>query len=167
MSWERYFEEQVAAGRTKAKAKLKAPAPAEHEEQRKIFEWAEWSIGRLPELEMLFAVPNGGRRDKATAARLKAEGVKAGVPDIILPVPRGGYAGLWIELKRRPNEPTEQQQRWLERLRGHGCMAGVCYSAEEAIAAIEDYLRGAEWRPLMRRCGLCEWVGLRESSNGQ
>ena len=47
MSWERYFEEQVAAGRTKAKAKLKAPAPTEHEEQRKIFEWAEWNTGRL------------------------------------------------------------------------------------------------------------------------
>ena len=61
----------------------------EHEEQVKVFTWARWAEAARPELALLFAVPNGGRRDKVTAGRLKAEGVKAGVLDIWLPVARG------------------------------------------------------------------------------
>ena len=61
---------------------------AEHREQVKLFAWAEWERIDRPELGLLFAVPNGGRRDAVTGARLKAEGVKAGVPDVWLPVAR-------------------------------------------------------------------------------
>ena len=67
---------------------------SESQEQQALFEWAELSKRCFPELELLFHVPNGGARSKATAGRLKAEGVKPGVPDLCLPVPRGAYHGL-------------------------------------------------------------------------
>lgn len=73
--------------------------PTEEEEQAILFRWAELSRATMPELEMLYHIPNGGLRSKTEAARFKAAGVKAGVPDICLPVARGEYHGLYIELK--------------------------------------------------------------------
>ena len=66
----------------------------EAEHQAALFRWASLVSLRLPELRLLFAVPNGGHRHRAVAARLKDEGVKAGVPDLFLPVPRGAFHGL-------------------------------------------------------------------------
>lgn len=76
------------------------PAPAESVEQQYLFQWARMQAGRWPELEMLYHVPNEGKRNPAAGARLVAEGLKRGVPDICLPVARGGCHGLYIELKR-------------------------------------------------------------------
>ena len=67
--------------------------------QEALFSWAAYQTQRMPELEYLHHVPNGGKRDKATAIALKRQGVKAGVPDIHLPVAKGSYHGLYIELK--------------------------------------------------------------------
>ena len=67
---------------------------SEHAEQVALFKWAEFAAARWPELTLMHAIPNGGHRNKITAARLKAEGVRAGVPDICLPVARGGWHGL-------------------------------------------------------------------------
>lgn len=103
-------------------------------------DWAGWSCGKYPELALLYHIPNGGRRDRAEAARLKAEGVKAGVPDLCLPVARGGWHGLYIELKVPGNRPTQNQREWLEQLRGQGYAAVVCYGFDEARRAIEEYL---------------------------
>ncbi len=63
-------------------------APTEHEEQVALFQWAERS--GIPELELMTAIPNGGYRHPATAAHLKAEGVQAGYPDILIDVARAG-----------------------------------------------------------------------------
>src|SRR5262245_46077094 len=82
---------------------------SEHVEQVALFKWAARNQGREPLLCLLFAIPNGGKRDKVTAARLKAEGVKAGVPDICLPVARMGYYGFWIEMKVGKNKTTDDQ----------------------------------------------------------
>jgi hypothetical protein len=116
------------------------PAPTEHEEQVALFAWAAAQEEFFPELALLFAIPNGGYRPMATAAMLRAEGVKAGVPDCCLPVARGRFHSLWIEMKRKPNKPTETQELWIARLRAAGCMAVVCYSADEAIRVIGHYL---------------------------
>lgn len=113
---------------------------SEHAHQTALFAWAAHARTEYPELEWLFAVPNGGHRHKAVAGRLKAEGVKSGVPDVALMVPRGGYAGLWIEMKYGRNKPTVEQCRWIEALRGYGHRVEICYDWTDARAVIEEYL---------------------------
>jgi hypothetical protein len=124
-------------------------APSEDAEQTAVIAWAEANAARWPVLEWLFHVPNGGARNAVTGARMKAAGVKRGVPDLCLPAPRprpdgGTFHGLFIEMKRasRTNHTTPAQRRWLDYLQGAGYQVAVCYGADEAIAALEDYLEG-------------------------
>lgn len=130
--------------RTKVKTTDTAPHvhKSEAEEQCELMRWAEQcaAAGIYPELAWLHAIPNGGRRDKVEAAHLKRQGVKSGVPDLCLPVPRGNYHGLYIEMKVGRNKPTENQQTWLYALNRNGYAVSVCYGAKEAQGAIERYL---------------------------
>ena len=119
----------------------------EHNEQVAVFAWAGREEARYPELALLFAVPNGGRRDKITGARLKAEGVKPGVPDIWWPVARGPYHGLVIELKADKGRPTPKQKAWLAALEAQGWKVMVCVGAAAAVQVIEWYAAGAENSP--------------------
>ncbi len=114
----------------------------EHNEQVALFRWATLAAGRYPELALLFAVPNGGRRDAVTGARLKAEGVKAGVPDIWLPVARCGYHGLVIELKAPRGRASREQRAWIGALEEQGWLAAVCVGAEAARKLLDQYLGG-------------------------
>ena len=114
---------------------------SEHLHQAALFSWAAVAKASLPELDMLFAVPNGGHRHPATGRRLKAEGVKPGVPDIFLDVPRGEWHGLRLELKVGRNKPTKAQVDWMERLSNHGYLAVVCWGWESARDQIQAYLR--------------------------
>ena len=115
---------------------------SEHDEQSAIFEWAALMQGAYPELGLLFAIPNGGKRDKATAGKLKAEGVKAGVPDLFLPVAKDGYHGLFIELKVGDNTPSKVQDAWIMSLRSNGYCVIVVWGWERAINAIKNYIEG-------------------------
>lgn len=117
------------------------PAPSEHASQAAVFDWAEHSVKRYPAVRFLYAIPNGGHRNIVTAARMKKEGVKAGLPDIHLPVPNGSFYGLWIEMKRRGNRPTKEQAAWMEGLSSMGHKCAVCYSSEDAIDVIRGYLK--------------------------
>jgi len=112
----------------------------EHAEQAALFRWAEFARSRLPELALLHAIPNGGHRHKATATRLKAEGVKRGVPDVCLPVARDGAHGLYIELKTERGKTTPEQIGWIRALRRQGYAAEVCRGWESARSMIEHYL---------------------------
>ncbi len=114
---------------------------SESEEQQTLFQWAELMLNRYPPLALLYHVPNGGARSAATAGRLKAEGVKSGVPDLCLPAASGVYHGLYIEMKVKPNKPTAEQVWWLERLNAAGFYAAVCYGWQEGADLIERYLR--------------------------
>lgn len=106
-------------------------------------QWAAYQIGRWPELKWLYHIPNGGKRGKIEAARFKAMGVKAGVPDLHLAVPRGGYHGLYIEMKRRENGRVSADQcEWIDGLRENGYCVAVAYGCHEAEAVLEAYLRG-------------------------
>ena len=116
-------------------------ATTEECEQIVLFRWAEFSVSHYPELELLYYIPNEGKRSAVTGARLKAQGLKSGVPDVCLPTAHGGYIGLYIEMKVKPNKPTENQKRWLRALREAGHMVAVCYGFEEARDLIEKYLR--------------------------
>ena len=125
------------------KPSLSAPPSSlrsEHDEQVALFAWAGRRVGMYPDLEWLLAIPNGGHRFPAVAAKLKAEGVKAGVPDILLPVARRGYNNLWIEMKVGKNTQTERQQQWMVALESRGNCVRVCYSAEAAIEVLTWYL---------------------------
>ncbi len=113
----------------------------EHNEQVKLFAWAEWERIDRPELGLLSAVPNGGKRDAATGARLKAEGDKAGVPDVWLPVARQGFHGLVIELKADESKrPSKEQERWIRELTDQGYLAVVCHGCEAAKGVLMAYL---------------------------
>ena len=120
--------------------KSKMPVPTEAQEQMTLFSWAAMQSGKYPELNLLYHVPNGGSRHKAEAGRLRAEGVKAGVPDLCLPVARGQYHGLYIELKAGENTTTKKQKEWLEYLRQQGYYTAVCYGWQPAAQLIEQYL---------------------------
>lgn len=120
-----------------------SPIPTESAEQQLLFQWARMQSGKYPELMLLYHIPNEGKRSHKTGARMKAEGIKTGVPDICLPVARGGHHGLYIELKRVKNSRvTEDQMRWLEDLARQGYVAAVCRGADEAIELITRYLSG-------------------------
>ncbi len=93
-----------------------------------------------PELALLYAIPSGGKRSKATAGKMKAEGVKPGVPDLHLPVPRGRYHSLYIELKRPGGSLTPEQPHWLAALGRHGHKCAIHHTADGALAELLDYL---------------------------
>ena len=115
----------------------------EAQEQRALFDWAAYAQNRWPELGMLYHIPNGGSRDPREAHNLRMQGVKPGVPDICLPVPRGGYAALYIELKRKSGGVLSDNQRvWLKALSRAGNRAVVCRGFDEARETILEYLRG-------------------------
>lgn len=82
--------------------------------QEALFSWAAYRTEIMPELQYMYHVPNGGKRDAATAVALKRQGVKAGVPDIMLPAARAGYHGLYIELKAGKNTTTKKQKHNME-----------------------------------------------------
>lgn len=110
-------------------------------EQVDLMKWAEYQSGKYPELELLHHIPNGGSRNKLEAYNLKLQGVKSGVPDLCLPVARGGYHGLYIEMKVKPNKPSAHQKKWIENLSAQGYKAVVCYGWEEAAQIILDYMQ--------------------------
>ena len=112
----------------------------ESQEQQALFDWAEYARAKHPELDLLYNIPNGGKRDKLEAVRLKREGVKAGVPDLCLPVARGGYHGLYIELKAGKNTASPLQRQWIAALSREGYAAAVCTGWEQAAEVIGDYL---------------------------
>lgn len=125
---------------------------SEHKEQVIIFKWAELTALSVPELEWLYAIPNGLRAAGIGAAKkAKAEGLKSGVPDICLPVPKGKWHGLYLEIKRLSLRPktsrskggvSDAQDEWHVRLRRQGYAVAVCYGADDAIVTIMRYLDG-------------------------
>lgn len=131
---------------------MTAPIPTEEAEQRALIQWADRT--RLPRGcgsaftvgHYLLAVANGGARHKAEGGKLKAQGVRPGVPDLLFALPQRGrmaYAGLWIELKRQKGGSVSPSQReWHERLTQAGYAVVVARGWEEAVQQIRDYLEG-------------------------
>lgn len=138
----RTFQMDLLDGRRKKRnPAIRTP---EHREQICLMQWAALSQGAHPELALLMHIPNGEYRAKATAARLKAMGTKAGVPDLYLPVARGPWHGLWIEMKgtdRARCKPSPEQRWWIEKLQDENYQAVVCHGWEAARDALINYLQ--------------------------
>jgi hypothetical protein len=117
------------------------PVEREHFEQVELFRWVSLQEKRIPELTLLFAIPNGGKRSKAVAGKLKAEGVRPGVPDICLPVPCGKYHGLYIELKAEGGRASDSQRSWMAALAAQQYRVHLCIGWHAAKAVIEEYLK--------------------------
>lgn len=113
---------------------------SEATEQERVMNWARFYEKDYPELKLIYHIPNGGSRNKLEAANLKRQGVKAGVPDLCLPVARSGKHGLYLEMKWGKNKTTEKQDWWLKQLMQQGYKTEVCWTAEEAISKIAQYL---------------------------
>lgn len=124
-----------------------ANAGTEHAEQSALFHWAAINAQRDPRLARMFAIPNGGLRSKRTASRLKAEGAKAGVLDIFLPVPVGPYHGFFIEMKLSKYENhknggcSDEQVDWYTYFQSQNYFCKICYSWLDAANAICNYLQ--------------------------
>lgn len=90
--------------------------------------------------DYLFHIPNGGYRNSKEGATLKRLGVTAGVSDLFLAYPNKHCHGLWIEVKSKEGKLSKKQREWLLKMRGVGYQTAVCYSIDEAICIIDDYL---------------------------
>ena len=113
----------------------------EDDNQLALMQWARskrFNGARLS--DYLHHSPNGGLRSITTAARLKQQGTMAGFPDLFLFVARGGYHGLMIEMKSPKGRLSPAQTQVLPRIEGEGYRVEVCYSVQDAIDAISDYL---------------------------
>lgn len=123
-----------------------ARSGSEHGHQRAFFAWLAYMdhTGAEKLAHMAFAIPNGGKRDPITAGRLKAEGVKAGVPDICWPVPLGGFGSLYIELKVDLNKASDKQDSWHDELRACGHAVATAWGWRAARSAFTDYSTGQE-----------------------
>lgn len=110
-------------------------------EQQAVLEWCEFNSGRYPELKLLYHIPNEGKRSKSNGALLKSMGLKKGVPDMCLPVSRGGFHALYIELKKDKNAKTSAEQlEWQKALNRADNLCVICHGADEAIEMLKKYM---------------------------
>ena len=116
--------------------------PKETQEQIWLIQWSQQPKIRniYPDLKYLFHIANE-RTDKVQAAILKKMGVKRGVPDLFLPVHRGKFHGLFIEMKReKGGTASEDQKWWCKSLLENGYAVSVCKGWEAAVQVLEWYL---------------------------
>lgn len=113
---------------------------SEATEQEAVIRWCRNHTGQFPELDLIFHIPNGGSRNKLEAARLKMQGVRAGVCDLFLPVPRGIYHGLFIEMKYGTGRPSQAQKDFISAVTKQGYMAMCAWGVEEAVRLLTSYL---------------------------
>lgn len=122
---------------------------SEHDEQVGLFNWLKEAEIAYPDLRYAFAIPNGaalaartsgGKRFSLQAMKLKAEGLKPGVPDLFIPIPRPPYHGLFIEMKFGRNKASEEQLDFLTGLKSLGYRTCICWSEVEAVNEVCSYL---------------------------
>lgn len=118
----------------------------EHSHQAAFFCWCQQNVEKYPCLRFAFAIPNGGERNKIVASKLKAEGVKKGIPDVFIPFPAHGCHGLWIEFKRpgtaeqKEGKLSPDQKNFAEYAISQNYGHFVAYSYLQAIDCVVRYL---------------------------
>lgn len=116
----------------------------EEAEQEIVMQWARIHYERWPELALLHHIPNGGSRSKREGAKLKRMGVLAGVADLHMPVPHSGYHSLYIEMKAADGRLQQSQRNFLHAAAAWGNCCIACFTAEDAIAVLNKYIRDQE-----------------------
>ncbi len=113
-------------------------APTEHALQVECLRWLRVAYRDV----LCYAIPNGGQRNTIVAAKLKAEGATAGIPDLCIPVGRNGYHALYIEMKNgKAGRLSEHQKEVIPRLQAYGNKVVVCRTFEEFRREVDSYLR--------------------------
>lgn len=121
----------------------KIPEPSEYFHQVHIFQFTEVMSKQYPELRLLNGSLNGVRLTIGQAVKAKKAGMKAGYPDLFLPIAKNNYHGLFIELKKKTGiKPTAKQIEWINDLREEGYCVEVCWGADMAKAILIQYLKG-------------------------
>ena len=118
--------------------------PVDREGQEQAALMRELELRYPAVFELIYHVPNGGHRFKAVAGKLKAQGVKAGIPDLVLTMARGGFFGLYIEFKATPPNDaaiSPSQHERIRKLNEQGYLAVVCRGHFDTIEQIRAYLR--------------------------
>jgi hypothetical protein len=126
---------------------LRSAAPLEAEIQAAFFEWWElWATSHRIPARLCFAVPNGGHRHAAVAGKLKAQGVRAGVPDVFLMIPAGGFHALILEFKREGEKVRRgsEQEAFIDEARLRSYNVLVVHSTEQAMKIVMAYLSDAD-----------------------
>lgn len=134
-------------------SKVSNQLTTEHDEQVTVVEWANLSLGKYPELKLLYAIPNasgfantkpfvknGVKLPPLPLLKKIKEGLKKGIPDLCLPVARGGYHSLYIEMKRFDGKLSKDQVDIQSALVEQGHYVATCYDASEAIKVLSRYL---------------------------
>lgn len=128
----------TSAGGRAPRVKRQSP---EEDLQRTCFEWISLRMARYPILRFALHVPNGGKRPKGEAGKMKAMGVKKGFPDIITPLAFGKWRGFAAELKSSTGRVSAEQEEWLGALAESGWLTGVCRSLGEFELLVGKYLK--------------------------
>lgn len=113
---------------------------SEEDIQRQCISWADLNESRLPALRWMTHIPNGGKRPRGEAGKLKALGTKPGVLDLKMFWPAGGYVGLAIEMKSTDGRLRPEQREWRDHLLTTGWCVEVCRSLDEFVAVVSGYL---------------------------
>lgn len=111
----------------------------EHALQKSFFEWLNLVYPKVRKVS--FAVPNGVRCSPAQGAKLKAEGLTAGIPDAFIGFPSNGYHGLFIEFKFGKNIVSVLQEEKIKALTANGYLCDVCYTIDEAMDLVNQYVK--------------------------
>lgn len=111
----------------------------EHKIQAKFIGIIRSYFEQYPLLELIYAVPNGGYRSMSEAIKIKAEGGKSGVPDVVLPIPNGIYASLYLEFKTEKGVVSSNQKNYIKLLKDAKNSVKVVRSAESALKAVEEH----------------------------
>ena len=118
--------------------------PSEHQEQCTVIQYC--TLKKI----LVFSIPNANAMSSLNKnmavrimSRLKKEGLKKGIPDLFIPVPKGIWCGMFIEMKRQKGSTTSKEQKeWIATLQMQGYRAVICKGAKEAISEIDRYLKG-------------------------
>ena len=133
--------EKLSDSPTKSKSRALAPEELETAIQTDFFDWLETMSPSFPVLELFFAIPNGSNKSKTERWIFQTTGLKPGVPDTHLPVPRDGFSGLWIEFKSKTGKPSQNQLEWIARLREQKHRVEICTTWTDAANIVIDYLK--------------------------